>query len=100
MIFKSVIFSLLNVTGKRGKSCFNTGLLPRFYFNNRFDLTFAKGKPKAVLCRCHEKSIQNAFSEALQNKIPQPNLLFKKFIEMFHSKLEVFAPIKQKKDQI
>ena len=100
MIFKSVIFSLLNITGKTGKSCFNTGLLPRSYFNNRFDLTFAKGKPKAALCRCYEKSIQNAFSGALQNKISQTNLIFKKFIEMFQSKLEVFAPIKQKNDQI
>ena len=92
-----MIFSLLNVIGKRGKSCLNTRLLSRSYFDNEIDLTFAKGKPKPIFCHCYKKSVQNSFSVALQNKISQPDLLFKKFIKIFQSNLGAFAPCKQKK---
>ena len=50
-----------------------------------------KVNQKLLLYRCYKKYDHNSFSKVLQNKISQPYLSFKQFLEIFQPMLDAFA---------
>ena len=57
-----------------------------------FRKTFAKGKPKAIYCRCFKNFEHNKFNEELKKRI-SIELSFEAFLVIFQSTLDRFAPI-------
>ena len=59
--------------------------------------TFAEGKSKTVSYRCYKHFDQDSFNETLKNRISSSTLSFEKFMGVFQSTLDSFAPYKQKR---
>ena len=55
---------------------------------------------RLLLYRCYKKYDHNFFSKEPQNKISQPDLSFKQFLEIFQPMLAAFALYAQKEKRL